>query len=326
MLGPQPGRAFAVPTQPSHEGGLSECGSAPGDYRPVVEALGQSGAVVMSVAFVLAGGASLGSMQVGMLQALAANGIRPDLVVGTSVGAVNAAWVAGGDTEADLAELADVWRGLSRDDVFPVNPVKGLLGLVGWGNHLIPDRALRRLLRRHLRFKRLEDAAIPLHVVATDVVTGIDVELSRGNAIDAIMASAAIPGIFPPVRINGQLLMDGAVVENTPIGHAVRQGATTVWVLPSGAACSVEEVPESALGMALHAITLAISQRTAFDLERYESCVDLKVVPPLCPLAINPSDFSHGAELIERSRIQTEDWLEQGMPTDTWGQSRLLSA
>jgi NTE family protein len=173
-------------------------------------------------------------MQVGMLQALSANRIRPDLVVGTSVGAVNGAWLAGGGTEADLDQLADIWRELNRDDVFPVNPLTGLFALAGWGNHLIPDRRLRRLLRQHLRFKRLEDAPIPLHVVATDVVTGADVELSQGNAIDAIMASAAIPRIFPPVRIDGQLLMDGAVVENTPIGPAVRQGATTVWVLPLG--------------------------------------------------------------------------------------------
>ena len=276
----------------------------------------------MTVAFVLSGGASLGSIQVGMLQALTANRIRPDLVVGTSVGAVNGAWLAGGDAEADLDELADIYRGLNRGDVFPANPFSGLLGLVRWGDHLVPDRRLRRLLRQHLRFERQEDA-ITLRVVATDVLTGVDVQLSQGNAIDAIMASAAIPWIFPPVRIGGRLLMDGGVVENTPIGHAVRLGATTVWVLPSGGACSIEKVPESALGMALHAIVLAISQRIAFDIERYESRVDLKVVPPLCPLAISPSDFSHGAELIDRARAQTEEWLAQGMPTES--QSRLLS-
>ncbi len=277
----------------------------------------------MSVAFVLSGGASLGSIQVGMLQALIANGIRPDLIVGTSVGAVNGAWLASGDTEARLAELADIWRGLKRHDVFPVNPVTGFFGFAGWSNHLVPDQGLRRLLRRHLRFERLEDAPIELHVVATDVLTGADVQLSQGNAIDAIMASAAIPGVFPPVRIGGRLLMDGGVVENTPIGHAVELGATTVWVLPSGGVCSIEKVPESALGMALHAILLAISQRIAFDIERYEGRVDLKVVPPLCPLAISPSDFSHAAELIPRARTKTAHWLAQGMPSE--GRSQMLS-
>jgi NTE family protein len=207
--------------------------------------------------------------------------------------------------------------------VFPVNPVTGLVGLAGWGDHLVSDRGLRRLLREHLRFERLEDAPIPLHVVATDVLSGVDVQLSKGSAIEAIMASSAIPGIFPPVRFGETLLMDGGVVENTPIGHAVGLGATEVWVLPSGGACSIEQVPTSALGMALHAILLAISQRMAFDIERYEGRVDLKVVPPLCPMAISPSDFSHGAELIDRARVQTEDWFARGTPAG--GQSRLLT-
>lgn len=277
----------------------------------------------MSTAFVLSGGASLGSIQVGMLQALTAHGVRPDLIVGTSAGAVNGAWLAGGDTESDLAQLADIWRRIRRKDVFPANTITGLLGLAGLGNHLIPDRGLRRLIRTNLRFERLEDAPIPLHVVATDVVSGVDVRLSRGNAIDAIVASAAIPGIFPPVSIDGRLLMDGGVVENTPIGHAVALGATTVWVLPSGGACGIAKVPDSALGLALHAILLAISQRIAFDIERYETQADLRVVPPLCPLTVSPADFSHAGELIDRARAQTEAWLETATPVA--GQSRLLT-
>lgn len=278
----------------------------------------------MSTAFVLSGGASLGSIQVGMLQALTACGIRPDMIIGTSAGALNGAWLADGDTESDLAQLADVWRRITRNDVFPTNPITGLLRLAGLGNHLVSDRGLRHLLRKHLRFERLEDAPIPLHVVATDVLSGVDVRLSQGNAIDAIVASAAIPGIFPPVMIDGRLLMDGGVVENTPIGHAVALGATTVWVLPSGGACGIKQVPDSALGLALHAIMLAISQRIAFDIERYETRAELRVVPPLCPLSISPADFSHGAELIERARAQTEEWLKTATPSA--GQSRLLTA
>ncbi len=277
----------------------------------------------MTTAFVLSGAASLGSIQVGMLQALAARGIHPDMIVGTSAGAVNGAWLSGGHTRSDLEQLADIWRRVRRRDVFPTNPITGLLGLAGRTNHLLSDGGLRRLIRRNLRFERLEDAPIPLHVVATDVLSGADVRLSRGNALDAIVASAAIPGIFPPVPIAGRLLMDGGVVENTPIGHAAALGATTVWVLPSGGVCGIEKVPDSALGLALHAITLAISQRIAFDIERYETQVKLRVVPPLCPLTISPADFSHGAELIDRARAQTEGWLETGTPVA--GQSRLLA-
>ena len=96
-----------------------------------------------------------------------------------------------------------------------------------------------------------------------------------------------------------------------------------MWVLPSGGACGVEKVPEGALGSALHAILLAISHRIAFDIKRYESRVDLKVVPPVRPLAISLLDFGRGAELIDRARVHTDDWLAQGMPTDE--QAQLLS-
>jgi NTE family protein len=103
--------------------------------------------------------------------------------------------------------------------VFPVSPFTGLFGFAAWSNQLVPDRGLRRLLRQHLRLERLDDAPITLHVVATDVLTDAEVQLSQGNAKDAIMASAAIPGIFPPVRIGARPLTDSGVAETTPIGH-----------------------------------------------------------------------------------------------------------
>lgn len=277
----------------------------------------------MGTAFVLSGGASLGAVQVGMLQALIGRGIRPDLIVGSSVGAVNGAWLAGGAGEGDVEQLAEIWCRITRRDVFPTSPLTSLCGIAGVGNHLVPDRGVRRLLRHNLRFANVEDAPIPLHVVATDVLSGSDVRLSTGNAIDAVAASAAIPGIFPAVTIDGQLLMDGGVVDNTPISHAVALGATTVWVLPTGAACGIDVAPRSALGMALHGILLAICQQIAFDIGRYENRVELKVVPPLCPLTTSPTDFSHAAELIDRARTQTAAWLDGNVPVGE--QSQLLT-
>ena len=151
----------------------------------------------MTTAFVLSGGASLGAVQVGMLLGLAEAGVTPDLIVGTSVGALNGGWVAMGPDVDEIGALADVWRSLSRNDVFPTHPIVGLLGFLGQRPHLVPDKGLRRLVADHLRFSRLEDAPIPLHVVATDVLSGQDVLLSSGNAVEAIMASAAIPAVFP---------------------------------------------------------------------------------------------------------------------------------
>jgi NTE family protein len=262
-------------------------------------------------AFVLSGGASLGAAQVGMLTALNEAGVRPDLVIGTSVGAINGAWLAGG---ADLAGLGEVWRSLRRDIVFPTKAMDGLLGFMGKRGHVVTDSGIRRLLRDNVVFERLENALIPFHVVATDVLTGWDTLLSQGDAVEAIMASAAIPGVLPPVRVAGRDLMDGGVVNNTPISHAVNLGADVIWVLAPGYSCSLAERPRGALGMALHAVTLGINQRLAADIERYDRRADLKVVPPLCPLKIAAADFSRAAELIDRAYSLTRDWLAAGSP------------
>ena len=265
----------------------------------------------MTNAFVLSGGASLGAAQAGMLAALSEAGVRPDLVVGTSVGALNGAWVAGG---ADPDGLGAVWRSLRRNTVFPARPLGGVLGFTGRRHHLVPDSGLRRLLREHVTFDRLENARIPFHVVATDVLTGWDTLLSHGDAIDAILASTAIPGVLPPVRIAGRDLMDGGVVNNTPISHALNLGADVIWVLATGYSCALTERPRGALGMALHAVTLGINQRLAADIERYKEHADLRIVPPLCPVRIAPADFSHAGALIERAHALTSDWLAAGAP------------
>src|SRR3954467_2130224 len=156
--------------------------------------------LAMSTAFVLSGGASLGSIQVGMLEALYERDIRPDVIVGTSAGALNGAFIAERPQVVETArELGDVWRGLSRAQVFPVNPLTGALGFLGARSHLVPDSGLRRLIEQHVECDRLESMPIPLHVVTVDVITGEEVRLSRGPTTDAILASAAIPAVLEPV-------------------------------------------------------------------------------------------------------------------------------
>lgn len=260
----------------------------------------------MTTAFVLSGGANLGAAQVGMLAALAEAGHRPDLVLGASVGALNGAWVA---AEAPLEELAEVWRSLRRGDVFPARPLRGLLGFAGQSDHLVPNSGLRRLLADHLRFENLEEAPIPFHVVATDVLSGLGMRLSTGQAVESILASSAIPGVLPPITIDGRAHFDGGVIDNSPISHAVDLGADTIWVLATGYSCALQRAPRAALGMALHAVTLVIHQRLSLDVERYTDQVDLRVVPPLCPIAIAPTDFSRAGELIDRSYEHTRAWL-----------------
>ncbi|MFL5841272.1 MAG: patatin-like phospholipase family protein, partial [Thermoleophilaceae bacterium] len=252
-------------------------------------------------AFVLSGGAGLGAIQAGMLRALYERGTTPDLLIGTSAGALNAAFVASRPQTVETADaLAAVWVAVKRSQVFPVNPLTGLLGFLGARRHLVPDSGIRRLIARHVEIERLEETEVPLHVVAVDVITGEELRLSAGPAIDAILASAAIPGVLAPVRWGDRDLMDGGVANNTPISHAVELGATEIYVLPTGHACALAAPPPSALGMALHAVSLLTQRQLIDDIERHRHDAQLVVLPPPCPLAIAPIDFAHAGLLIER--------------------------
>src|SRR6478609_1674942 len=136
-----------------------------------------------------------------MLAALGERGIRPDVIVGTSVGALNGAWLAG-HPDDPIDDLARVWRGLHRSDVFPPDAKRGLLALAGRRRSLFDAGPLRSLIEDHVHFPYLENAPIPLHVVAVEVLTGRDVLLSTGPAIDSVLASAALPSLFEPVEID----------------------------------------------------------------------------------------------------------------------------
>lgn len=264
-------------------------------------------------AFVLTGGASLGAVQVGMLRALAERGIRPDLLIGASVGAINAAWLAA-DRYRDLNGLAAVWRDVKRSDVFPARPVLGLTGFLGRRTHLVPSAGLESMIRRNVPYARVEDAQIPLHVMTTDLLRGEEFLIDRGDVVRAVVASAAIPAVFAPVEWEGRLLVDGGVGNNAPISHAVALGATEVWVLPAGFPCALRELPRSALGVAVQALTLLVQQRLLVDVQRYQTACQLRVIPPLCPLAVNPVDFSKSAALMADAYQLTRSWLDDGAP------------
>ena len=252
-------------------------------------------------AFVLSGGASLGAMQAGMARALYERGITPDLLVGTSAGALNATFLATRPpTVATTQELAAVWRGLHRDDVFPIGVRTLVGGLTNHRDHLVADGGVRRLARQHLQIERLEDARVPLHLVAFDVLSGEEVRLSGGAALDALLAAAAIPGVLPPVEWAGRLLVDGGVVDNTPISHAVALGAERIYVLATAdpLARGLPMPPRGAFDVALHALIALVGARLADDLVRYADEAELIVLPALNRHHIPPTDFDHASRLI----------------------------
>jgi NTE family protein len=270
-------------------------------------------------AFVLSGGASLGAMQVGMLEALYAWGIAPDFLVGASVGALNAAFVASRPQSPQTArELGQVWRTLQREDVFPVNLSALVGGVCGRRDHLVPDRSLRRLIGRYLEFGDLADAPIPLHLIAFDLLEGRELRLSDGPAVDAIAASAAIPGIFPPVEIDQRRLIDGGVVNNTPISHAVELGAERIYVLPTQSPHRRPmPVSAGALDAALHGLRLLIGRRLEDDLARYSADAELIVLPTPEHWCVAPTSFKHTERLIAQGRAAAATALQRS----TWART-----
>jgi NTE family protein len=270
----------------------------------------------MPTAFVLSGGGNLGAVQVGMLQALADRGVVPDLLVGTSVGAINAAFLAAGPSPARVEALAEVWAQTTRGDVFPTSPRTAMRAVAGRANAFVDPRPLRALVERSITYGRIEHAGWPLAIVATEVTTGAEVVLRHGDVVDAVMASAAIPSVFPPVEMDGHVLMDGGVVNNTAISVAGDLGADVIYVLPTGYACALPHPPGSALGMALHAVSLAIQRRLVADVAVWQHRCSLRVVPPLCPVAVWPTDFGHTRELMQRARSATRHWLDLPLPDD----------
>jgi NTE family protein len=268
----------------------------------------------MKTAFVLAGGGSLGAIQVGMLRALVDYGVHPDFVIGASVGAINAARFAEEPNRKGVDALAAIWSSVRRRDVFKLAPLASLLQLVGLGAHdgLLNASGLRSLLQKHLGMRLLEDAPVPCAVVATDLQSGEPVLLDRGPAIPAILASSAIPGVFPPVEIGGRRLVDGGVAANTPLAVAHARGADRVVVLPTGNACAPAQAPRGALAVSLQALNHLINAQLVKDVERLRQTVCLAVVPPVCHISVSVHDFSRTAEMIECAHESTLLWLEAG--------------
>jgi NTE family protein len=271
------------------------------------------------VGFVLSGGASLGAIQAGMVWALYERGIAPELIVGTSVGAVNGAYIASRPPTVQTARsLAEIWQSLRTFQVFPPNPATAVLALLGRRDHLIPNDGLRALMSAHRQFKRLEDAPIPFHVIATDVRSGRERRLSEGDAEGAVLASSAIPGIYPTVRFDGFDLIDGGVANNTPISHAAELGASRIYVLPTGITCELPSSPRGAIPMMVHAITLLLNQRLVQDIEDFSHKAELIVLPPPCPLDVLPSEFGHAQELIEKAYELAGTALDHPDPAAYW--------
>jgi len=182
-------------------------------------------------AVVFSGGGSLGAAQVGALQALYEAGITPDVVVGCSVGALNAAYLAVDPSPERVRSLEELWRQMHRADVFPGGRFSVARKLAGRDDHLYSNRGLRAVITDGITVADLAETRIPCHVVTTDLIAGEPVWWTSGKPEDVLLASACLPGLFEPVPLGGSLHVDGGVTCPVPAQHAIDLGAARVWVL-----------------------------------------------------------------------------------------------
>ncbi len=269
------------------------------------------------IAFVLSGGGSLGAIQAGMLEALLERDIVPDALVGTSIGAANAAFLAADPTLPRAQALSDLWRSLKPRQIFPLGPIRTLNALRRDGS-LFPTAPLHRLIERHSPYSHIQQARIPLRIIATDFADGTEVVFDSGPIADAVLASTALPGVFPPHRVSGRLYLDGGLVDHVPLAPAIAMGADTIYVLSCGFPCPPHANHRSARSVLAHSMGILLSQRVRVDVQQVpENHPGLKIVslPPVCSHT-GLRDLGRAASLIDQARSQTRLFLA-GQPRDS---------
>lgn len=228
---------------------------------------------------VLSGGARMGAVQVGILRALARTGFRPAAVIGTSTGAFNGAFLAFHPEDRDHEQLREVWSRLQFHRIFNRHPLRMAYNAAIRRDRLYDNAELRALLHLHLKPDEMEAAAIPLYTVATNLATGEKAVFSTGSARQAVLASAAIPGFFPPVQINGQLYIDGAVTANLDLDTAVALGARRIVAIDVSASI-VPDPSRTISSVIARTVEIVMRERTFATLERLEPHARITLLRP----------------------------------------------
>jgi NTE family protein len=244
-------------------------------------------------ALVLGGGGSRGAVGVGLYKALVELGIPVDLIVSSSIGAVTGAFIAAGMSPT---ELESHWKSLRTSDV--IGSRWQFLRLVMGASSAFTNASLRNLLRRVLPIRSFSELRIPLAIVTTDLETGETIVLTEGDLIDGILASTALPGLFPPIAWRGRRLVDGGLSNNVPIDVAIKRGAERVIGMLCGCARGLPAHANfvTVLGQSF---SLALNARYRCDSRMYKPQAQLHILEPCFGPALDLLDFDHAATLIE---------------------------
>jgi NTE family protein len=241
-----------------------------------------------------------------MLRALLERGIVPDVVLGTSIGAINGAAIAAEPTEAGVARLSEMWSRIERTDALD-GSILGRLGTLARSRtHLHDNSALRALLSESLPVQVIEDLPVAFECVAACIETASERWFSSGALVDAVLASSAVPGILPPYEIDGQHFLDGGIVNSIPVDRAVALGARTIYVLHVGRLDRPLEPPRWPWEVALVAFEIARRHRFIGDLAALPEEIDAHVMPTgqaTPPRYTDLSQFRYGSTARIREHI-----------------------
>jgi len=271
------------------------------------------------VVFVVSGGGVLGAVQVGMLRELEAAGVRADAVIGCSVGSLNAAMYASGtDAACSIERLSALWVSLQGRDLFPSSSFSVVSKVLRGEQYLHSSLGLTRMIEGWLEPERFDQLRIPLRVVATDVDAGTEVVFAAGPLKPALLASCAIPGVYPIVEHGGLRLIDGGTVNTAPLSHADWPD-THAYLLHAGGRIGHKEL-RGQLDVLTRAFAIARSVRLDVDLERLGD----RVTPiSVTDIDVSPSDMSHTRTLIELGAAAARRVLDDRAPTPTEEPRRL---
>jgi NTE family protein len=258
------------------------------------------------VAVVLSGGGNRGVAQVGMLRALVEAGVRPDIVVGTSVGSLNGAALARDPSASGIDDLEAVWLGLSREQLFADGRLTRAWRLASRASHIWGNEGLSAVIDS-FGVSDFSELVLPLRIVACDVVTGEEAVFAKGPLKPALLASCALPGLYAPVEHDGRLLVDGGVINNVPVAHALAGPVSAVYVCDTSADLEVQ-VPRSAIEVILRSFAIARQGRVRRDQERYEGDRRVTFLPRVTDRR-RPFDFSGAEELIDAGYTSARDFL-----------------
>jgi NTE family protein len=252
-----------------------------------------------SPALVLSGGGAMGALQVGILRVLVRRGFRPSRIVGTSVGALNGAFLAFYPDEVGVERLAEIWRGLENERFINFNAVRVAYRLASRQLSLFDNDFLSRLVEEHAVIDDFASTRVPLHITATDLTAARKHVFTSGRVSQAVLASTAIPGVFAPVEVDGRQYVDGGVVANLDLQTAVDLGARDVLAIDLSH-CFDMPAPRSALAVITRTVDIVMRERVERDVEVLQERARITVIQPEITEGPAVGELRHVSRLIER--------------------------